>query len=39
MIVDEIFRGGIMFHRWYRRGWVPNAIKSRAGVIKSLEEA
>lgn len=38
MIVDEIFRGSLMFRRWMKRQWVPHARRSRAGVEDSLAE-
>ena len=39
MIVDEWFRGAIMFRRWRRRGWLPHAEKSRAGVVADAVKA
>jgi len=36
MIVDEVVRGWILFQRWKKREWLPNAKKSRAGVTTNL---
>ncbi|WP_221032437.1 MATE family efflux transporter [Actomonas aquatica] len=39
MIIDETFRGFLMFRRWRRRDWLPHAQRSRDGVTASLAES
>lgn len=38
MIVDEIFRGSLMFRRWLKRGWLTHAQKSRLRVEESIAD-
>lgn len=38
MIVDEMFRGGLMMHRWVKRRWLPHAERSRSHVEESLAD-
>lgn len=38
MILDETFRGAIMFRRWLKRDWLPHAERSRANVTAGLAE-
>lgn len=38
MIVDELFRGGLMMRRWLRRDWLPSARRSRSRVEESIAD-